>query len=64
VGQKAQGERLVFGRPLWLWKEALMSELEYRIGRVFRQPEKWINAFKNANVARGRLKTYASARTS
>jgi len=64
VGQQDNAARLVFGRPLWLWKEALASEIEYRLGRIFGRPEKWIGAFKNANVARGRLKTYASARTS
>jgi glycosyltransferase involved in cell wall biosynthesis len=53
------GVRLAFGRPLWLWKEALLSETSYRVGRMFRSPDKWILAFKNANVARGRLKTYA-----
>lgn len=64
VGEKGEGERLALGRPLWLWKEALVSEVEYRLGRIFRGPEKWIGAFKSASVARGRLKTYASARTS
>jgi glycosyltransferase involved in cell wall biosynthesis len=61
VGQKADGERLLFGRPLWLWKEAMLSEIGYRVGRIFRSPEKWIRSFKAANVARGRLKTYASS---
>lgn len=61
MGPKDAEERRAFGRPLWLWKEALLSEFSYRIGRMFRSPDKWIGAFKNANVARGRLKTYASA---
>ena len=64
VGEKEADQRLVFGRPLWLWKEAVVSELGYRFGRIFRQPREWIGAFKTANVARGRLKTYASARAS
>jgi hypothetical protein len=61
MGHNDPEERLAFGRPLWLWKEALLSEISYRVGRMFRSPDKWIGAFKNANVARGRLKTYASA---
>jgi glucosyl-dolichyl phosphate glucuronosyltransferase len=64
VGERAAKERLMFGRPLWLWKEALLSEVDYRVGRLFRDPSEWIGAFKNANIARGRIKTYASVRTS
>ncbi|MEA2763275.1 MAG: succinoglycan biosynthesis protein ExoM [Gemmatimonadaceae bacterium] len=61
MGKRDPEEHLALGRPLWLWKEALLSEIHYRAGRIFRSPDKWIVAFKNANVARGRLKTYASA---
>ena len=61
VGKKADNERLMFGRPLWLWKEAVLSEVGYRLGRWFGQPREWMHSFKTANVARGRLKTYASA---
>ena len=57
------GERRAFGRPLWLWKEALLAEFSYRVGRLFRSPENWIEAFREANVARGRLKRYVSGRT-
>jgi glucosyl-dolichyl phosphate glucuronosyltransferase len=58
VGDKNPSERLAFGRPLWLWKEAVASEIGYRIGRLFRPPDKWIASFKTASVARGRLRTY------
>jgi hypothetical protein len=61
VGEKSAVEHLAFGRPLWLWKEALISEIGYRFGRIFQSPEKWIGSFKAANVARGRLKTYESS---
>jgi glycosyltransferase involved in cell wall biosynthesis len=60
VGEKSLDERLLFDRPLWLWKEAILAEVDYRFGRLFRQPRDWIGAFKSAHVARGRLKTYAS----
>jgi hypothetical protein len=62
VGATDADWRLAFGRPLWLWKEFLMSAAGYGIGRIFRSPDKWIGTFKNANVARGRFKTYAAAR--
>lgn len=62
MGRNDVGEARAFGRPLWLWKEALVSEVGYRLGRMFRSPDKWILEFKKANVARGRLKTYVSGR--
>ena len=63
LGRNDQGERRLFGRPLWLWKEAVSGEISYRIGRVMGSPEKWIESFRRANVARGRLKRYVSGRT-
>ena len=63
LGRDDEGERRLFGRPLWLWKEAALAELAYRAGRVFRSPEDWIESFRMANVAKGRLKRYVSGRT-
>jgi glycosyltransferase involved in cell wall biosynthesis len=63
LGRSDSGERRAFGRPLWLWKEVVSTELNYRFGRVFRSPENWIDAFQRANVARGRFKRYISGRT-
>ena len=62
LGRNDQGEPRAFGRPLWLWKEALVAELSYRAGRLFGSPENWIDHFRDANVARGRLKRYVSGR--
>jgi hypothetical protein len=63
LGRNDTGERRAFGRPLWLWKEAVSAEATYRIGRLFQSPENWIDAFTRAHVARGRLKNYVSGRT-
>jgi glycosyltransferase involved in cell wall biosynthesis len=63
LGRKDDGEPRLFGRPLWLWKEAMVFELAYRTERVFRSPEIWIESFRHANVAKGRLKRYVSMRT-
>ncbi|HEV7596315.1 MAG TPA: glycosyltransferase [Gemmatimonadaceae bacterium] len=61
MGRKDSGEQRAFGRPLWLWKEAMLSEVSYRLGRLANSPpDKWIEAFKTANVTRGWLKTYVS----
>jgi GT2 family glycosyltransferase len=46
----------VFGRPIWLWKETLLSELAYRLSRMSQPPNKWILEFKRAKLARGRLR--------
>ncbi len=63
LGRNDSGELRALGRPLWLWKEAVLSEISYQVGRSFRSPEKWIEAFRRANVARGQIKRYVSGRT-
>jgi glycosyltransferase involved in cell wall biosynthesis len=63
LGRNDSGERRAFGRPLWLWKEAVLAEVAYRSGRVFQTPDSWIESFRRANVARGWLKRYVSGRT-
>lgn len=63
LGRDDEGERRLFGRPLWLWKEAVSAEVSYRIGRATGSPDKWIEPFRRANVARGRLKRYVSGRS-
>lgn len=50
-----------FGRPLWLWKEAFVFELGYRLSRMFQSPDRWILELQKASVARGRLRSYASS---
>ena len=47
--------RRLFGRPLWLWREMIASELTFRFRRLLGQPETWIEDLKTASVARGRF---------
>ncbi|MDB4870305.1 MAG: glycosyl transferase family 2 [Gemmatimonadales bacterium] len=54
----------VFGRPLWLWKETLLSEVGYRLSRLSQPPTKWILEFKRAKLARGRLRIPVSGPSS
>jgi len=63
LGRNDAGELRAFGRPLWLWKEAVTAEIGYRSGRIFRPPDEWIDDFRRAYIARGQLKTYVSGRT-
>jgi hypothetical protein len=60
MGRKDQGELKAFGRPLWLWKQALTSELRYRWGRLTRPPEDWIVWFKWSQRSWGQIKTYGT----
>jgi len=47
----AEGYSEVFGRPRFLGRQALGSELRYRIGRPFRRPEMWIQDLPEAAQA-------------
>lgn len=46
------------GRPLWVWREALQSEVLYRLRRVAGRPDRWVRDLRSASVAWGRLKGY------
>jgi hypothetical protein len=61
MGRNDAGEFRVFGRPLWLWKEALALTAGYWFSRMFQSPEKWILDFQKAKLARGRLRAYVSS---
>lgn len=49
------GTAMLFGRPRWLWREVISSELRFRVGRIRGRPAEWIRDLKRASVARGRL---------
>jgi len=49
------GTRMLWGRPRWLWREAIASELRFRIGKARGRPNEWIRDLKRASIARGRL---------
>jgi glycosyltransferase involved in cell wall biosynthesis len=48
------------GRPGWMWKEAALADLRYRVQRVLRPAERWIPALKRASFLRGRLRGASS----
>ena len=43
----------LLGRPRWLWRKLIASEIRYRWGRVFARPEKWIEDLKDCGLYRG-----------
>lgn len=50
----SSGLRL-FGRPRWVWRELVVSELRYRARRVYAPSTVWIEDLKRAGMARGRF---------
>jgi glucosyl-dolichyl phosphate glucuronosyltransferase len=50
------GGRTLFGRPLWLWKMALLTELRYRRAAAFTPPDVWIKELVTASYHRGLLR--------
>jgi len=49
------GRGRLLGRPLWLWREVVETELRYRYRKAAGDPEEWMEALKAASVARGRF---------
>ena len=47
------------GRPRWLLKQLVMSELRYRVHRPFSAPAVWMEDLIAASTARGQLKGHA-----
>lgn len=50
-----RGAKLLWGRPRWLWREAVQAELLYRARRLSGAPALWVAELKRASLARGRL---------
>jgi glycosyltransferase involved in cell wall biosynthesis len=48
----------LFGRPRWLWRQAVEGELRYRLGRILRKPELWVEGLIWSGFARGILRGY------
>lgn len=51
---RARGRKL-FGKPRWVWKQAVVAELRYRLYRPLRPPEVWIEDLKRASICWGRI---------
>ena len=53
------GEAMLFGRPRWLWREAIAQELAYQLRRVYARPDQWSEHLRRASVARGMLHLFS-----
>jgi glucosyl-dolichyl phosphate glucuronosyltransferase len=54
------GMKMLWGRPRWLWREAVSAELQYRVRRLVASPRTWMVDLKRASVARGRLTQHST----
>jgi glycosyltransferase involved in cell wall biosynthesis len=46
----------LFGKPRWLWRQAIEGEVRYQLGRAFQKPEVWIERLISASSAWGQLR--------
>ena len=51
-------EHLMFGRPRWLWRQALTAELKYRVHRIVSAPEVWVDHLITSSESWGILSGY------
>ena len=49
------------GRPLWLWRQVVESELRFQVRRRVARPEVWIEDLKHAAYSWGQFRLYGAA---
>jgi glycosyltransferase involved in cell wall biosynthesis len=54
-------ERMLFGRPRWAWREAVLQELAYRLRRPYASANLWSLHLRRASIAWGLLRLAARA---
>lgn len=52
---EAPGPKL-FGKPRWVWRQALQAEVLYRITRPWAKPERWLKHLSDSGFARGMIR--------
>ncbi len=57
-----QGQTRLFGKPRWLWRQALEAELGYWFHRLLNRPEAWANDLRKASEAWGQMSGYSMRR--
>ncbi|MEQ1757264.1 MAG: glycosyltransferase [Vicinamibacterales bacterium] len=46
---------MLWGRPRWMWRQAVQAEVSYRLARVSGHPHRWLKPFIKASVLWGVL---------
>ena len=57
--RRDRDEAMLFGRPRWLWREAIAQELAYQLRRVYARPDQWSEHLRRASVAWGMLHLFS-----
>jgi len=47
-------------RPRWIWRELVVSELRFRVRRIWAPPWVWIDDLKRASTARGQFEEFGA----
>lgn len=55
--RKISGEKMLFGRPRWAWREAVLQELAYRVRRFSSSADVWSVHLRRASIAWGLLRS-------
>jgi glycosyltransferase involved in cell wall biosynthesis len=50
------GHRFIAGRPLWVWRSAVVAEMQYRVHRAFSPPRVWLRYLQKAAMSQGMLR--------
>ena len=58
AGRNEIDKRLIFGRPRWLWKRVVESEVKSRLHRMWSRPEVWVEDLITSSESWGLLKAY------
>jgi glycosyltransferase involved in cell wall biosynthesis len=56
------GEQMLFGRPRWAWREAVLQEIAFRMRRVYASADVWSVHLRRASIAWGLLRSPARAK--
>ena len=54
------GEPKLFGRPRWVWRQAIEADIKYRFRCMLGRPEVWIEDLKTASHGWGLLHGYTT----
>jgi glycosyltransferase involved in cell wall biosynthesis len=61
---RTPARRVLFGRPLWAWRQALTYEVAFRAGRLAnREPRLWLDSFREASITWGYISGYVARRS-
>lgn len=55
-GRVPKGSAIAFGRPVWVWRQALQHEGLYRINRLLGRPDRYVRHLSLASSAWGMLR--------